>query len=245
MDKIRLLGVSVDRLSMSEALDAIGRFIEQRTPRHIVTADASMVVIAKEDPELAAIIENADLVTPDGAGLIWASKLLKLPITNRVSGVDLVGKVCELSKSLGWRIYFLGAAPGVADDAAANLRIKYPGCNIVGVRHGYFGEDEEPAIAADIREKKTDILLVAFGIPKQEKFITRRKEAMLVPVSIGIGGSFDVYSGRVKRAPLWMQKAGLEWLFRLWQNPKKISKVMTLPRFVGLALKAKMGIGSR
>jgi N-acetylglucosaminyldiphosphoundecaprenol N-acetyl-beta-D-mannosaminyltransferase len=245
MNKIRLLGINVDCLSMSEALDVIGKFIEEKTPRHVVTADASMIVIASEDKELASIIENADLVTPDGAGLVWASKLLGEPITQRVSGVDLVGNLCDLSRTKGWSLFFLGSAPGVADDAAANLRIKYPGCNIVGVRHGFFKEDEEPAIAAEIREKNPDILLVAFGIPKQEKFIVRRKKSMQVPVSIGIGGSFDVYSGRVKRAPLWMQRMSLEWLFRLWQNPKKLSKVMTLPRFVGMALKAKWGSGSR
>ncbi|HEY3331359.1 MAG TPA: WecB/TagA/CpsF family glycosyltransferase [Capsulimonadaceae bacterium] len=240
MDRIQLLGLSVDRLNMDEALATINGYIAQGTPHHVVTADASMVVIAREDADLSAIVQRADLITPDGAGLVWASKLLGTPIVDRVSGVDLVARLCEVSAKTGIKLYFLGAAPGVADDAAANLRIKYPGANIVGTRHGYYGADEEPTVVAGIREMAPDVLLVAFGIPKQEKFITKHRDAMQVPVSIGIGGSFDVYSGRVKRAPLWMQRAGLEWLFRLAQNPKKISKVMTLPRFVVLAVKTKL-----
>lgn len=236
MDRISLLGLPIDRLTMSEALETIEGYIRQREPRHIITADASMVVLAHENADLMEIVRSADLVTPDGSGLLWASRVLKHRITDRVSGVDLVAKVCEISARTGARIYFLGAAPGVADEAAARLADRYPGAKIVGTHDGYFPADKEPDVVRQIAEAKPDVLFVAFGIPKQEQFIRRNREAMRVPVCVGIGGSFDVYSGRVRRAPVWMQNIGFEWLYRLAQNPKKIGKVMTLPRFAMMVL---------
>lgn len=232
MDSISLLGLRVNRLSMEEALQALERFIRDRAPQHVVTADASMAVIARRDPELHAIVQEADLVTPDGFGIVWASRLLRMPIAHKVSGVDLVAQLCRLSAQHGYRLFFLGAAPGVAALAADNLCCQYPGAQIVGTRDGYFSADQEPEIIAQIKAARPDALLVAFGIPKQEKWINKYKEELAVPVSVGIGGSFDVYSGRVKRAPTWMQNQGMEWLYRLWCNPRKIAKVMTLPKFV-------------
>ena len=239
LESIRLLGLRVNRVDMAGALRAIEAFIAGRQPRHVVTADASMVVLARENPELRSIIEAADRITPDGTGILWVSRLLKRPITSKVSGVDLVEELCRLSAGKGYRLFFLGAAPGVAEAAAGHLRAKYPGAQIVGTRHGFFQPEEEPEIVGQIASLCPDVLFVAFGIPKQEKFIARHEAALGVPVSVGIGGSFDVHSGHVRRAPKWMQNAGLEWAFRLSQNPKKISKVMTLPRFVALALKAR------
>lgn len=240
MDSVTIVGLRVDRASVDEVLGRLGTYIMERAPRHIVTADASMAVIARRDPELSAIVAGADLVTPDGAGILWASRLLRTPIAHKVSGVDLVAHLCRLSAQQGYRLFFLGAAPGVADEAAQNLRQRYPGAQIVGTRDGYFSEAQEPDIVAQIKRAAPDVLLVAFGIPKQEKWITRHKAALGVPVSLGIGGSFDVYSGRVKRAPEFMQKHGFEWLHRLASNPKKIGKVMTLPRFVLLALRQRL-----
>lgn len=231
MDSVRILGMRVDRLSMESTLARIEEFIRLRQPRHLVTADASMVVLAREDRELASIIDDADLVTPDGAGILWASRWLPTPITNKVSGVDLVGELSRLSALKGYRLFFLGSAPGVADDAARNLADQYPGAIVVGTRDGYFTPDEEATVVEQIKAAKPDVLFVAMGIPKQEKWIRRHKDEIGVPVSVGIGGSFDVYSGRVKRAPRWMQRRGLEWLYRVMMDPKKISKVMTLPKF--------------
>jgi len=240
MDRICLFGLNIDRVNMDETVGLIDKYIAQKSPRQIVTLDSSMIVIAKGDRQLHDIVEHADLVTPDGAGVIWASKLLGKPILNRVSGVDLVSQVCEMSAARGITVYFLGAAPGVADEAAENLRKKHPGAKIVGTRHGFFSDADEPLIVADIAAKRPDVLFVAFGIPKQEKFIQKYKSSLGASVCVGIGGSFDVHSGRVRRAPVWMQEAGLEWLFRLIQNPKKFSKVMTLPKFVMLALRTKL-----
>lgn len=240
MDSVTIVGLRVDRASVDEVLETLKGYIAERAPRHIVTADASMAVIARGDRELSAIVAGADLVTPDGAGILWASRLLRTPIAHKVSGVDLVAHLCRLSSERGDRLFFLGAAPGVAEEAAQNLRQRFPGAQIVGTRDGFFSEAQEPDVVAQIKQAAPDVLLVAFGIPKQEKWITRHRAALGVPVSLGIGGSFDVYSGRVRRAPVWMQNAGLEWLHRLAANPKKIGKVMTLPKFVLLALRQRL-----
>ncbi len=240
LDSIRLHGMRVDRVDMDGALALIGGFIASGgPPRHVLTADASMVVTAAEDPEFARIADKADLVTPDGAGILWAAKRVGAPIPAKVSGVDLSARLCQLSAEKGWRIFFFGAAPGVAEEAAARIRARFPGANVVGWRDGFFGPSDEPAVVEQIKAARPDVLLVALGIPKQEKFIDRHKAALGVPVSIGVGGTFDVFSGAVKRAPVWMQNSGLEWAYRLASNPKKISKVALLPRFALMTLRAE------
>lgn len=233
------MGVRVDCVSAEETLVAIDRFIASRQPHYIVTADASMVVTARHDPALRAIIEEADLVTPDGFGILWASRLLRTPVPSKVSGVDLSSELCRLSASKGYRIFFFGAGPGVAEEAARKMRARFPGAQIVGTRDGFFTAAQEPEIVAQIQAVKPDIILVALGIPKQEKWIARHKAALGASVLIGVGGSFDVFSGRVNRASPWMQQHGLEWLYRLYKNPRKISKVMTLPEFALLALRQR------
>ena len=198
-----------------------------------------MVVMARQDPELRRIVEEADLVTPDGWGMLWASRLLRTPIPYKVSGVDLADRLCARSPLKGYRIFFLGAGPNVAEEAAEKMRQRYPGTHIVGVRDGYFSAAQEPEVAAQIQAATPDIVLVALGIPKQEKWIDRHKAALGVPVLIGVGGTFDVFSGRVKRAPVWMQNSGFEWLYRLVKNPRKFGKVMTLPQFALLVLRQR------
>ena len=238
-NSVRILGLRVDRISADAALAAIHGFIAAGTPAHIVTADASMAVLARGDADLKAIVDGAALVTPDGAGILWAGRLLGTPIRHKVSGVDLVATLCQNSAKTGTRIFFFGAAPGVAAEAADKMRERFPGTNIVGTRDGFFTPADAPQIVAEIKAARPDVLLVAFGIPKQEKWIQAHKAALGVPVLIGVGGSFDVHSGRVSRAPVWMQRSSLEWLYRLSKNPKKIGKVMTLPRFALLALRQR------
>ena len=238
-DSVHLLGMRVDRVDMDEALRLIERFVQELTPHHIVTADASMVVTATQDEEFNRIVNASDLVTPDGAGILWATKRLGAPIRTKVSGVDLSAQCCALSAEKGWRVFFFGAAPGIAEEAAARIRARFPGANIVGFRDGYFTPEDEPKVVEEIKAARPDILLVALGIPKQEKFIDRHKETLGVPVCIGVGGTLDVFSGTVRRAPVWMQNAGLEWLHRLLSNPKKISKVALLPLFALMTLREK------
>jgi N-acetylglucosaminyldiphosphoundecaprenol N-acetyl-beta-D-mannosaminyltransferase len=234
-----ILGVGIDPLTMDECLSRIEGFVAERRPHIIVTADAAGIVQSTDDPELRQIYLEADLVTPDSVGVLWAAKRQGKPLPERVSGVDLVDRICDLSAKKGYRVYFLGAAPGVAELAAEKLRLRHPGCNIVGTRHGFFPADSDEVVAQEVAEFKPDFLFVAMGIPRQEKFIANTRGTIQAAVSMGVGGSFDVFSGKAKRAPRLLQKLKLEWLWRLILNPKKIAKAKNLPRFVRLVLKER------
>lgn len=235
-----LLGVRVDRLDMETTLSRVREWVRGDQPHIVVTADASAVVIAQSDEEFRRIVNEADLVTPDGAGLLLGSKMLGTPLGSRVSGVDIAREVCRMSGEEGFSVFFFGAAPGVAEEAAENLRRDYPGLTIAGTRNGFFTHEDVPGIVEQIRESGAKALLVAMGIPKQEKWIREHLHELGVSVAIGVGGSLDVFSGRVRRAPVWMQRHGLEWAYRLAQNPRKISKVATLPRFVMMVMRERM-----
>lgn len=236
---VHILDLPVHPVDMDSALATIDGFIGGRTPRHIVTADASMLVMAQEDADLREIILNADLITPDSVGIVWAARRQGSTLSGRVSGVEIVENLCALSATHGYRIYFLGAAPGVAEKAAERMRSRYPGAQIIGTRDGFFGESEVAGIVEAICVLKPDILCVAMGIPKQEKWIAKHRDKLQVPVMIGVGGTLDVLSGMVRRAPRLMQRAHLEWLWRVLSNPRKINKVLLLPRFVVLVRRAK------
>lgn len=237
---MKLLGVKIDNLDTAASLEAIEGFIRSRTPHIVVTCDASCVVLAQKDPELKEIVNTADLVTPDSIGILWAARLNGEPLKERVSGCDMAVHLCERASVEGHRVFLLGAAPGVADAAAEKLKERFPGLNIAGTQHGYFKPEETDSVVDEIGNARPDLLFVAFGIPMQEKWIRRHMDRLRVPVSMGVGGTFDVISGNVKRAPKWMQRYGLEWVYRLASNPKKIGKVMTLPRFVLMVLRAKI-----
>lgn len=235
-DVVELLGVPVHRTDVASALGRIARFVEEGAPHQVVTPDSSAVVRAQQDPEYMGILQSADLVTPDGAGLVWMAKVMGLPLWERVSGVDLMDHICELAAEKGYSVYLVGAAPGVAEAAAEKLNERHPGLTVAGVMHGYFGDNEEGEVVARIAAAKPDILFVALGVPRQEKWIRRHLDELGVPVAIGVGGSFDVISGRLKRAPLWMQRWGLEWLWRALREPSRLPRLLALPRFVWMAL---------
>ncbi len=239
---VSLFGVRVHAVSMDEAVRYILRFVEEGVPRQAVTADSSMVVMAQTDRHLRDIINSADLVTPDSIGILWACHRRRIAMPERVSGVDIVTQLAKVSAQKGLRLFFLGAQPGVAEEAAVRLSQRYPGVQIAGWHHGYFPPEAESEVAEKIRQVRPDVLCVAMGIPKQEKWIDRYRYVLQVPVSIGVGGTFDVLSGRVRRAPLWMQRMGMEWLWRVGHNPRKIAKVMLLPRFAWMVLTNQHGI---
>lgn len=236
--RAQVLGLPVDCVTTEEAIARIEAMVDERVPRLVFTADASGLVLAQDDAEFRRIVERAALITPDSSGVVWALHRAGHPDQKRVSGVDLVGLLCERSADEGYRLYFLGGEPGVAETAAERLRLKYPGCNIVGARHGYFPADSDEVVAHEVAEARPDILFVAMGMPRQEKFIARTRDIIGAPVAMGVGGSFDVFSGRTKRAPKLVQSLRLEWLWRLILNPKKFAKVKSLPRFVRLVLKS-------
>jgi N-acetylglucosaminyldiphosphoundecaprenol N-acetyl-beta-D-mannosaminyltransferase len=223
-------------MDMSGTVEYLRNLIDSGLPGQVVTADSYGLVLAREDVELASIYRSASLVTADSSGVVWGLSRRGSRV-ERVSGVDLVDRLCALSAEYGYRVFLLGSAPGVAEQAAENLKLRNPGCNIVGTRNGFFPVEDSDVVAQEIAPFKPDVLLVAMGIPRQEKFISRTLETIGAKVAMGVGGSLDVYSGRVKRAPAVVQKLRLEWLWRLIQNPRKFEKVARLPRFVWLVLR--------
>lgn len=236
--RLPLLGVFVDLVSFETAVSFLYQRIADRAPTHVVTLDASMCVLARTDEELRRIVREAELVTPDSAGVLWACARRGANLDGRVSGVELVERLCRDSAAAGTRLYFLGAAPGVAEEAARKMNERYPGCQIVGTSDGYFAPAKEADVMEEVRKAAPDVLCVALGIPKQEKLIARWRNRLGVPVMIGVGGTFDVLSGRVSRAPGWVQRLNLEWLHRLVKNPRKIGKAMTLPRFFWMEIRS-------
>ncbi len=205
----------------------------------VITADSSGIVQAQEDPAFKALYESASLITPDSEGVLWAAKRQGVELQQRVSGVEIVDRVCALSAEKGYRVFFLGGEPGVAEMAAERMRLRHPGCHIVGARHGYFPASDDLLVAEEVAKETPDFLFVGMGIPRQEKFIQGTMDVIRAKVAMGVGGSFDVFSGKTKRAPLPIQQLKLEWLWRVALNPKKLGKVMLLPKFVMLVRRSK------
>ena len=229
---VEILGVPVASLTMGEAVEQAERWMDERRGALIATANAEMIMNATRDEELLEILRAADLVVPDGAGTVWVAHHLGHEMPERVAGYDLTQELLKRAPEKNRRVFFFGSAPGVAEKAKQKAEAMYPGIQIVGVRNGYFSEDEVPAIIRMIREAQPDLLLAALGVPKQEKWLKKYKEKLGVPVSIGVGGTLDVMAGTAKRAPVWMQKAKLEWLFRGILQPKRAGRLLALPKFV-------------
>ncbi len=219
-----IAGVPVDDLTMEEVLDRIESFVDSGSFHQIATVNADFVVQAWDDPELRYILQVADILTPDGMPLVWGARLLGVPLYGRVTGADLVPALCERGAQRGWRFYFLGAGPGVAVRAAQVLTARYPGLQIVGIASppNLPVVEMDFSVVEQIREVRPDLLLVAFGNPKQEKWIHMHGLELGVKVAIGVGGTFDLIAGKLQRAPQWMQKGGLEWCYRLFQEPRRL-----------------------
>lgn len=226
-----MLGIPVSLLDMAQTMEAIEHALGRRERGWVCTVDAAGLYMAQSDPELARIYRAALVATPDSHGVVWALRHRGAKVAGRVSGIEIADRLVGLSSRKGCRVFLLGAAPGVAEQAAERLRLRHPGCRIVGTRHGYFPPDDDLLVAQEVAQASPDVLLVAMGIPRQEKFIADCLEATGAVIGIGVGGSFDVMSGRVKRAPRWVQAIRCEWLWRLLLNPSKLAKVKLLPKF--------------
>jgi len=231
-ERVNILGVDVDAVTMAEAVDVVRRAMDTRAGVMVATANAEMLMRATHDEELRRILNASALVVPDGAGTVWAARHLGHAMPERVAGYDLAQELLRCAPAEGRRVYFFGSAPGVAEKAKAKAEQLYPGIEIVGVRNGFFSPADNAAIIAEIRAARPDLLLVALGVPKQEKWIAAHLAELDVPVAIGVGGTLDVMAGVMKRAPHWMQKAKLEWLFRGLMQPKRAGRLLALPKFV-------------
>jgi len=238
-ERRELLGTTVHAVSLPDALAWVEQSIASRRGGYIVTLNGAMLVQTARDAALRDIVNDAGLVTADGVGVILAARILGVDIIDRVAGIDLTVSVCARAASVGYRVYLLGGAPGVAAATADALRQQFPALQIVGVHHGFFPPEDESVIIAGIREAAPDVLMVAFGAPRQEQWMRRWRRELGVPVAIGVGGSFDVLAGRVPRAPHWMRRLGLEWLYRALREPRRWSVVRTIPPLFFLALRER------
>jgi len=232
---VTILGTRVDNFSMSEILGQIEKWVGCSTPVHIITANVDHLMVRRNDPEIAAIYDRAVLVVADGVPLLWASRFLGAPLQERINGTDLMGNICALAADKKFSVFLLGARDGVAAQAAANLQKQFPGLRVSGTYapyHGFENDDREnEKIRGLLREMKPDILFVSLGIPKGIQWIDRHQNDCQVAVAIEVGASFMFLSGRLKRAPRWMQKYGLEWLWRLILEPRRLWKRYLLKDF--------------
>lgn len=228
--RVDILNIKIDNLTGREAMKKAEELLNSSSGHYIVTANPEMIVAAQKDDEFRKIINNADLTLPDGFGLLLASRFLPGPekLSGRVTGVDLVYKIAKIIAEypVKRKIFFLGAREGVAKAAAEKLKKIFTGLEICGTFSGDAGEKGDRIAISIINQAKPDVLFIAYGAPKQEKWIARNLKKMpSVKLAIGVGGAFDIISGRIRRAPQWMRSAGLEWLWRLIQEPRRIGRI--------------------
>ncbi|HIQ11275.1 MAG TPA: glycosyltransferase [Caldilineales bacterium] len=226
-----ILGVPVHPVTFEGFLDVVAAFIAAGAPRQICTANPEFVMTAQRQPEFMRVLQEADLVLPDGVGLLWAARRQGVELPERVTGSDGIDLLAERAAREGWRMFLLGAMPGVAEKTAAILRARYPGLNVAGTYPGSPRDGDYPEIARRIKAARPDILLVAYGAPQQDVWIARHKEDLAVPVSMGVGGAFDFVAGVQRRAPRLLIRMNLEWLWRLVTQPWRWRRQLDLPRF--------------
>lgn len=227
----RILGVRVDDLTLAEAMAAIRSAASSGTACHIITLNPEYVMRAREDAELRAIIDTAALVTADGAGITQAARMARTPLRERITGNDLTDAIA----AMGIPVFLLGAAPGVAEEAAVALRLRHPNSAIVGAWSGSADAADDVEAIERIAASGARAVLVAFGMPKQDRWIHRNLPALRAPVVIGVGGTFDYLAGRVPRAPQWMRVRGMEWLFRLLHQPTRLPRILRVWQFGAIA----------
>ena len=235
--KTNVLGVQYDNVTMAEALDTARALLQRPEASYCVTPNAEMAYEALLDESFRAILNEASLVLPDGAGVVLGAKILKTPLKEKVAGIDFAANLLGVLEETGGRLYLLGGKPGIAEQAAENMKKTHPKLCICGTADGYF-RDEAPVIAR-INEARADVVFVCLGAPKQERFMHDHRAELNVRLMIGLGGSLDGFAGTVRRAPKWMIRLQLEWLYRLLREPSRIGRMMRLPKFVFAAWRAR------
>ncbi len=243
---VDLLGVPVHAVSNAEALQRIEGWIAARGhPRLVMTPDTTAVMQAQAARDLLDAYGRADLVTADGAGLVWASRQLGQPLPERVTGIDLMSHLCRRSADRRYRVFLLGSRPGIAHEAAQILQRWHPDLPIAGTHHGYFGDHHADRIVDEINGCRPDLLFVGMGVPRQEIWMSRHGPKLNAPVLMGVGGSFDVLAGRVRRAPQAWQALGLEWLWRAMLEPRRLWRARLIPPFMAHILRDRARLAAR
>jgi len=235
---VDILGIAVSAFTMNELLGIIDASVVSRQPLLLGVVNAAKIVNARKDAELMHSLKQADIVVADGAPVVWLSRLLGAPLPQRMAGIDVMYRILEKASERQYSVYFLGAKPEVLQRVVEIITRQYPRAIIAGYSDGYFSDSEAESVAQDIKSSRADILLVAMPSPHKENFLAKWYDFIQVPVCHGVGGSFDVMAGVTKRAPLWMQKSGLEWLFRTIQEPRRMWKryLVTNTLFIWLSL---------
>lgn len=241
-----ILNTFVDDLSMDETVAAVKQIVQDGRPVQHVVINASKVNLMEEDSELSNIVNSCPLINADGASILWAAKVLGVPLRERVTGIDLFLRLVELAPKEGWKIFLFGAREEVVQTVRKTFEEQYPGISIVGCRNGYFTEADEPEIVAEMAASGADMMFVAFSSPKKERWVHKHLNQLGIPFVMGVGGSFDVVAGVTDRAPMWMQEHGLEWFYRLVQEPGRLWRryIVGNLKFVMLTLKYR-GKGKR
>lgn len=240
MDKVIICGIDIDNITMEDTIKKVEGYLKEDIPRRIYTPNTEIVMEAKDSKDLRDILNQGDLIIPDGIGLIYGSKLRKKPLKERVTGFDLSIEILKIANENNYSLYLLGGKEGVTKEAAENIKKEYPNIRIAGYHNGYFkgthigieNSDEEKRIKDEIKNAKTDILFVGLGFPKQESWINDHINDLNIKLAIGNGGTMDIISGNSKRAPEIYQKLGLEWLYRLIKEPSRIKRQILLPKFI-------------
>lgn len=229
---IKILGVKIHQVTNETAYNRFLTLMEEPKLSMICTPNTEIVMEAQHDDELKDVLQDADLVIPDGIGLIYASKIHQLGLTERVTGIDTMERILKYANNNKKSIFLFGGKPGVAEKAAEKMKETYPNIQVKGVRDGYFKKEEEDKIIDHINEVKPDLLFVALGAPKQEKWIYQNRKTLNAKVAMGVGGALDIWAGVSKRAPKLFQKLHLEWFYRLLKEPSRFGRMLSLPKFM-------------
>ncbi|OME87160.1 glycosyltransferase [Paenibacillus sp. FSL A5-0031] len=239
---VPIYGIPFSKVGMDDTVNYLIEAIEARRVTHVITANPIMIMSAVEDSKYSAMMRRADLIVPDGAGVVWAAKYVGQPVAERVTGFDLLHRLLHEGEKRRWKAYLLGTSQEIIEAAAEKLQLQYPQVKIVGYRNGFFGPDQDEEVIEEIRAAAPDLLFVARGADTQEPWIVKYKQKLGVPLIMGVGGSFDVVSGKLKRAPNIFQKLRLEWFYRLLQEPKRYKRMLVLPKFVVKVVRDKENV---
>ena len=241
MNRIDVLGIEFDNTDILEAVERAIRLMEERRHAYVVTPNPEIILESQKNEKLASAVKSADMVLPDGVGVIYASHILGTPIKNRIPGIDFASALMARISENGRKVFLLGAKPGVAELAGERLAERYPGLAICGVNDGYFEEEDTEFIIEKINSASPDLVLVCLGSPKQEICMKNNEELLDTGLLIGLGGALDVYAGVVERAPRKWRSMGLEWLYRLIREPKRIKRMVKLPGVIVAAAWRRIG----
>lgn len=239
---VPIFGIPFSKLNMKDTVKYLTEAVQSGQPHQVITANPIMVMTALEDPSYKKMMQSAEIIVPDGSGIVWAAQVGGSPLAERVTGFDLVHELLKIGETYRWKFYLLGSTREVIQEAAKRLQNQYPAAIIAGCRDGFFGPDQDDEVIGEIRAAAPDILFVARGADTQEPWIARHKERLGVPVVMGVGGTFDVVSGKTKRAPKAFQKMRLEWLYRLLREPSRFGRMLALPKFAVKVLREKENV---